>query len=162
MDDRKETYQELLDRYWWESEHFLNIVTRDESWVSYYDPEVRKNIVTVTPPLIRRSEAKNHEKNHVRNSCCLSSRIRTASFIGKFCDQVRRLISKDIVLATLKRRLLYIRPTRTQFFLQHHNTRPHTSAHRQLVGLKRADSYLFFTLLKTLISRRAIFIYSNI
>ncbi len=40
--ERKRIAQELLDRYYREGEQFLlNIVTREESWIGYYDSELK-------------------------------------------------------------------------------------------------------------------------
>ncbi len=65
--NRKEMSHQLLDPYWNEGEDFLkNLITRDESWVTHYDPEYKKvSKNTIIAPLLitKRSEVKEQPVN---------------------------------------------------------------------------------------------------
>lgn len=126
---RKEAAEQLLQRYYRDGESFiLNIVTGDESWISYYDPELKMQSTEYkhkNSPHQKKIRTEKSTKKVMLSVFWDSKGVVLQEYLPKGTTiNLERYIE---TLKKLKKRLKRVRPHHPVYLLQHDNARPHTS-----------------------------------
>ncbi len=118
-----------------------NIVMGDETWVSYYNPELKR-----TSKKYRHTTSPRPKKIRSEKSCrklMLTVFWDCDSVVNREFIKPGSRINSDsycVTMETLKRRIRHVWPKRMVFLLQHDNARPHTSretkARLEVLGYK--------------------------